>query len=140
MRRIAALAPRDVPAGASDAEMSRQLAWDTIATLTRAEVVLVQATDAVIALTEEQRRANDIRAHELDLARRQVDLSEREAVRNADREAQWRHAAIKVGAGAAGWVGRIAFDQRMISALIGAVLTALSAALASWGIGVHLGP
>lgn len=123
----------------TDQEMARRLLFDLMTTITRAEFVIQAGSDVLIDLTDTQKRAVEVKLEELHLQRHRIEtaLAER-AAEDQKQERIWAVVAKPLGAMGA-WMGAIFFDQRVISAVIGAIVILLTQFLASWGLGVGLG-
>lgn len=132
--RIAAMRG-EAPDGKTDAEMARMLVYDTIETLTRAEIVLQHTIAAINELTEADQEANRLKLVELQIKDRELQLKERMEAREQERQDKlWGTLSARVD-GVTGWVGTIATDQKVIGAIVGAIVLIITTLTVAWASG-----
>lgn len=138
IRRVQELGPSEAPPGMSDRELSQRLLYDMLATLTRGEIVLQDACEALIEHTEEQRAHNQLQAEELDRKRRE--LAKADAMELDDRQRRNQVFGIFVVPASAlgGFLAKVLADQRLITIVVTAITTGISILVAGWGLGARL--
>lgn len=123
MRKVQAMSPAQPPNGLSESELARRLVYDLITSLTRNEVVLLSASEAIIDHAEIQKRVADMRAAELDIQRREIRLREQDHENEIERGQKRWGAVARVGNAFSHWMWNIASHERTISAIIGSIVT-----------------
>lgn len=140
VRVAASRTPGEDIAGLTDAELARQLVYDTIETLTRAEIILQTSSDIVAQLLQAQLEGNRLKSKELQLKEREVRLKEIADTREQARIDAAFGAINNRVSSLFSWVGAIAFDQRVLGAVIGAVTLVIGAFATAYISGWTLGP
>lgn len=130
MREIKEAAPGEQPRGLSEVDASRLLVHDTLSTLTRAEVVLEAATDALVAYYEALVRDIDVRIVEIDTRRREQDRQDRSEEVARVREARKWSVVTRLTSGIYSWLGDILTDPRTVTAVTASLGTLISVGIA----------
>lgn|GEM_PF-6755067 len=138
MRRVQAMSPDQPPGSMSEAELARRLVYDLITTLTRNEVVLLTATEAIVEQTEVQRRVADMREAELNMQRRELRLNEQKRENEVARDQRYWSALSRAGNAFGAWAWNIISHERTVSAIVGGIVVLigmLTAAATSGSLG-----
>lgn len=123
IRKVQALGPMEAPAGMSDADLARRLMYDTLACLTRSELVLQQSSEALLAYTEELKRANDLAAEAAEHRRREYSLEDKREARRWNLLVSGEKAAMSA-----------LTNPKITATIIGGLLSLIVALLTAWGI------
>lgn len=121
--------------GMTESEIARQLVYDTIEALTRADIALQMASDIIYQRTQAQIEENRLKLVALKQRERQLALEEvahkREQARRDKTSSFWN----KRLDGVVGWFGIIAYDQRVVGAIVGAIAVVITGAVGAWASG-----